>query len=308
MREDWWPITRSRDPTQIEWEPKGVVRAKKKKEVRWRYGRSPKAHLAVNKVAAFSTIIYYYNKSMKIKLLPPLKNIDITQPFGENYVDFYKSMGLIGHNGIDYWARIGTNLFAAHSGVVVTAGTDGDGGKCIEILSNKTGDGYKTIYYHLNSIYVNVGDKVTTGQLIGQTGNTGKYTTGPHLHFGLKITKNGVTQNKDNGFRGAVNPGPYLPDGYDKSRSYKCYERKRNLQVEFWFRFAPAKIKNRWTEAGRYVHRAHKRLFYSIPIDTEMTNALLYGGWDLETVADPAMAQIWRWHKKDEWNRIKANL
>lgn len=244
---------------------------------------------------------------MKIELLPPLKNIDITQPFGANYVNFYAQLGLIGHNGIDYRAAIGTPLFAAHSGEVVVSGVDGDGGKCIEIITTNNGEGYKTIYYHLSGMVVQVGQKVVSGQLIGYTGNTGKYTTGPHLHFGLKITINGVTQDKDNGFSGAVNPEPYFPDGYDKSRAYKCYERKRNLQVEFWFRFAPVNVKNRWAEAGRYVHRASKRLFYSIPLDTEMANALLYGGWDLETVADPAMAQIWRWYKKDEWTRIKAS-
>ncbi len=245
---------------------------------------------------------------MKIELLPPLTKIRITQPFGANQVSFYREMGLIGHNGTDYRARRGTPLFACHAGIVVVSGIDGTGGKIIEIITNNDGEGYKTIYYHLSTMIVNVGEQVKAGQLIGSTGNTGKYTTGPHLHFGLKITINGVTQNKDNGFRGAVNPEEYFPKNYSKSRAYHRYGRKANWYAEYCMRFAPINVKNRWADAGRYVHRASKKLKFLIPLSAESTNALVYGGWSMKTVVDPAMTQIWRWYKKDEYLKLIEKL
>lgn len=245
---------------------------------------------------------------MKIKLLPPLTRIEVTQPFGANYVNFYSQFGLLGHNGIDYSASIGTKLYSAHSGIVVKAGTDSDGGKTIEIVSTQVGEGYKTIYYHLNKIDVKVGDNVKEGQMIGETGNTGKYTTGPHLHFGLKIIIDGRTQNRGNGYNGAINPHDYFPKNYDKSRAYHRYGRDRNWTAEYQMRFAPNNIKSRWADAGRYIHGLSKKLYFSIPLSGEAINALVYGGWDFQSIINPAMAQVWRWYKKEEFLKNNPNL
>lgn len=54
------------------------------------------------------------------------------------------------------------------------------------------GDGYETLYAHFSSIYVEIGEWVEGGQVIGLSGNTGR-STGPHLHFELK--RYGVIQN-----------------------------------------------------------------------------------------------------------------
>ena len=48
--------------------------------------------------------------------------------------------------------------------------------------------GLSTLYAHLSLTTVNIGDSVESGQVIGYSGNTG-FTTGPHLHFGVYVTK-----------------------------------------------------------------------------------------------------------------------
>jgi len=72
---------------------------------------------------------------MKIKLELPVKDVYINQPFGVNYVGFYRKLGMDGHNGIDFKARTGCKLYAAHTGYVTFAGTDSGGGKCVVICS-----------------------------------------------------------------------------------------------------------------------------------------------------------------------------
>jgi hypothetical protein len=222
-----------------------------------------------------------------------------------NYVDFYKQWGLDGHNGVDYACRIGTPLYACHGGEVIAAKTDRDGGVMIEIISSRVGEGYKTIYYHLKDYIVQKGDTVIAGQLIGYTGNTGKYTTGPHLHLGFKFVIDGRTQNYSNGYKGAIDPTPYFPKNYEKSRAYHRYGKKRNWLAEYWMRFAPIEIKNRWADGGRYLHNVMLRMGYTLPtLSGEQVNAVIYGAWDAASVLNPAMAQSWRWYTKDEFQKI----
>jgi len=46
---------------------------------------------------------------------------------------------------------------------------------------------FQTVYYHLKSVNCSTGDYVKAGDIIGYADNTGKMTTGDHLHFGLKF-------------------------------------------------------------------------------------------------------------------------
>jgi murein DD-endopeptidase MepM/ murein hydrolase activator NlpD len=85
------------------------------------------------------------------------------------------------HTGIDLRADIGTPVLAALDGVVSVVGENRIYGRHI-ILTH--GNGYKTIYAHLNSYAVKQGDRVARGKKIAESGNTG-YSTGPHLHFGV---------------------------------------------------------------------------------------------------------------------------
>lgn len=88
------------------------------------------------------------------------------------------------HTGVDFHAASGTSVHAVGSGTVVTAGWGGAYGNQIVIKMN---DGTYTMYGHLSSIGVSVGQTVTPGQRIGLSGATGN-TTGPHLHFEARTT------------------------------------------------------------------------------------------------------------------------
>ena len=100
-----------------------------------------------------------------------------------------KTQGLHGHNGVDIGAPIGTAIVASASGRVIVAkagGYNGGYGSMVVISHDK---GVQTIYAHLSSVNVSVGQTVSQGQLIGKVGNTGK-STGPHLHFEVRGAKN----------------------------------------------------------------------------------------------------------------------
>lgn len=84
------------------------------------------------------------------------------------------------HQGIDIAGPIGSPILAAAAGTVEFAGwTSGGYGNLIEI---RHADGSLTRYAHLDRVGVQLGDRVTQGQVIGTMGSTGR-STGPHLHF-----------------------------------------------------------------------------------------------------------------------------
>lgn len=87
------------------------------------------------------------------------------------------------HKGIDIGASSGSSVIAAATGEVVIATYSTSAGNYI-MLSH--GGGVYTVYMHMQSMSVQVGDEVTGGEQIGLVGSTG-YSTGPHLHFGIRI-------------------------------------------------------------------------------------------------------------------------
>ena len=98
------------------------------------------------------------------------------------------------HAGIDFKGPMGSPIFAAADGAVTFAGRKSGYGNAIEITH---GNGMLTRYAHLSRIDVKVGQPVTAGSTIGGLGNTGR-STGPHLHFEVRINDR------------AVNPRPFL--------------------------------------------------------------------------------------------------
>jgi murein DD-endopeptidase MepM/ murein hydrolase activator NlpD len=95
-----------------------------------------------------------------------------------------------GHLAVDIAAPYGSQVVAAQSGVVSSAGWRNNGGG--NVISIDHGNGMVTVYNHLGSIWVYAGQAVAAGQGIGSVGCTGM-CTGPHVHF--EVIVNGIIDN-----------------------------------------------------------------------------------------------------------------
>ncbi len=87
-----------------------------------------------------------------------------------------------GHFGIDYGVNKGTPVFAAAGGLVTFSDYTVEDGYMIIIQHSND---YISLYKHCSSLLKKVRDFVTHGEIIALSGNSGKNTTGPHLHFEL---------------------------------------------------------------------------------------------------------------------------
>ncbi|MFJ8543909.1 M23 family metallopeptidase [Streptomyces sp. NPDC093586] len=116
----------------------------------------------------------------------PVKKYALSAKFAQN-----GGMWAHKHSGQDFAVPLGTNVMAAHGGVVVKAGGNGagDGPAYGNAIVIKHGNGTYSQYAHLSRIDVRIGQVVTTGQHIALSGNTGN-SSGPHLHFEIRTTPN----------------------------------------------------------------------------------------------------------------------
>ena len=120
---------------------------------------------------------------------------------GSSYVRLMQSIfDVDAHDGLDFAMPEGTSVLATGPGEVIYAG-NGLYGVTV-VIRHSWGSSY---YGHLSQTSVTVGDKVTTGQEIGLSGNTG-ISTAPHLHFGIRPNHH----DPYNGYRGMIDPLPYL--------------------------------------------------------------------------------------------------
>lgn len=93
------------------------------------------------------------------------------------------------HNGVDFAAPSGSAILAAYDGKVVAAAYNSTMGNYVMISH---GSGLYTVYMHASSLSVSTGVEVTKGQRIASVGTTGR-STGPHLHFGVRLNGNYVS-------------------------------------------------------------------------------------------------------------------
>jgi hypothetical protein len=155
----------------------------------------------------------YGAASKPFTLAWPTDYNQILQPFGVN-PEYYRRWGLPGHEGVDIRAPLRSNIYACADGTVAEV-NDGSGNHPygIHIRINHR-DGFQTTYAYLSEALVNVGDTVTTRQLIAKAGSTGNASE-PELHLGLK--KQGATAAGLTNFpKDIIDPTPYLviPPGW----------------------------------------------------------------------------------------------
>ncbi len=116
-------------------------------------------------------------------------NSTLTGFFTRPVIGGRKTQGIHGHNGIDIAASVGTTVYAAADGQVIAAKSSGYNGGYGSMIIIKHNGNIQTVYAHLSSVQVSVGQYVAKGQAIGAVGNTGR-STGPHLHFEVRGAKN----------------------------------------------------------------------------------------------------------------------
>lgn len=87
------------------------------------------------------------------------------------------------HDGIDIGASPGTPVESPATGVVVAANASVDYGNYVML---DHGNGVRSLYGHLQKLDVKIGERVETGEIIGRSGSSGR-TTGPHLHYELRV-------------------------------------------------------------------------------------------------------------------------
>lgn len=105
----------------------------------------------------------------------------ITSGFGDR--DSPTEGASTNHKGIDVSASTGSGIVAAASGTVTISTYSYSAGNYIMIHH---GGGVYTVYMHCSELLVSAGQEVSQGQVIAKVGSTG-YSTGPHLHFGIRV-------------------------------------------------------------------------------------------------------------------------
>lgn len=151
---------------------------------------------------SFDTIIKLSkNKKEMLKRIPsiqPLRNYKFSSGFGYRIHPIYKTFKM--HSGLDLTAPIGTKIYATGDGVVSESEYGRGYGKMVVI---NHGYSYQTVYGHMSKTLVQVGQKVSRGDVIGLVGNTGT-STGAHLHY--EVRRNGMPVNPINYYLDDLSP------------------------------------------------------------------------------------------------------
>ena len=148
------------------------------------------------------------NKSKMLASIPaiqPVANKDLkrmTSGYGYRIHPIYKTRKM--HYGMDYSAKVGTEIYATGDGVVSKVKRSKRGyGNYVKI---NHGFGYETLYAHMSKYIVKKGQKVKRGEVIGYVGNTG-ISTAPHLHY--EVRKDNKKINPVNFYFNDLTPDEY---------------------------------------------------------------------------------------------------
>src|SRR4029077_4186537 len=123
--------------------------------------------------------------STQYRFIWPEPQAQISQPFGPSSFWFEPPYGGSPHfhPGIDLVEPFGSPVYAADDGVVALVGSSSSGYGNFVVIAHS--GGLDTLYGHLSTAVVKLGDRVAQGQPVGMEGSTGN-STGAHLHFELR--------------------------------------------------------------------------------------------------------------------------
>ncbi len=141
-----------------------------------------------------------------IPAIQPVNNSDLTKlaaSYGMRIHPFYRTMA--SHQGVDYAVPEQTRVYATADGTVDDISNSAYGkGLCVTI---NHGNGYRTLYGHLDKSVVKKGARVRRGDIIGHSGNTG-LSFMPHLHY--EVVYNGRRVDPINYFFYEMTPESYV--------------------------------------------------------------------------------------------------
>jgi murein DD-endopeptidase MepM/ murein hydrolase activator NlpD len=132
-----------------------------------------------------SAISPYSGQSTKQTLSSPIPGTAPTTMYGAKDPGMWNGAKNY-HTGDDYAVPVGTSVKAVADGTVYDDSPGADFGVYVQV---DHGNGYQTLYGHLQSRSVKIGQKIVTGQEVGKSGQSGN-VTGPHLHFEVRKGKN----------------------------------------------------------------------------------------------------------------------
>jgi len=108
------------------------------------------------------------------------------------------------HEGMDFTAPTGTEIYATGNGTITFADYKSNGFGIHVVIDH--GYGYETVYAHMSQVKVRKGQKISRGDVIGLVGNTG-LSAGPHLHY--EVHKGGEAVNPANFYFNDLSPEEY---------------------------------------------------------------------------------------------------
>lgn len=232
-------------------------------------------------------------------IFPIKQSYHITQGFGVYNPIYNGILPNSKHNGLDIACARGTAVYATADGLIVRTYDESQpdkGGYGNEIrlvtASDKPLLRFEWVYGHLLTVLVKPGDRVKQGQLIGLVDSTG-FSTGDHLHFGVRYLNDQGVIDYDNGYFGSVDPMPLLGTVADSVYPVdgRYGQSESALREKAWKLLNEKYAKQRALKAG-------------VPYDDRIVKAFVYGYWDADTVYDVGLFPVWSNYTKPAWKKL----